>query len=46
VVETLNARGVTFLDSGPGPVRNDGPVKLAFFHDPDGNVLYLCQMDA
>ncbi|MBA3376579.1 MAG: VOC family protein [Actinobacteria bacterium] len=30
-------RGVKF------DVKDDGPVTLAHFRDPDGNVLYLCQ---
>ena len=37
VVEVLSNRGVAFH----GPVREEGPVKLAFFADPDGNALYL-----
>jgi catechol 2,3-dioxygenase-like lactoylglutathione lyase family enzyme len=37
VVEVLSNRGVVFH----GAVRDDGPVKLAFFADPDGNALYL-----
>ena len=36
-VKSLQARGVQFK----GPVRSDGPIKLAFFADPDGNELYL-----
>jgi catechol 2,3-dioxygenase-like lactoylglutathione lyase family enzyme len=39
VVEVLQNRGVVFH----GPVRADGPVKLAFFGDPDGNALYLAE---
>lgn len=39
VVEELTRRGVRFR----GPVISDGPVKLAFFTDPDGNELYLCE---
>jgi len=39
VVAVLLARGVTFR----GPVVDDGPVKLAFFTDPDGNELYLAE---
>jgi catechol 2,3-dioxygenase-like lactoylglutathione lyase family enzyme len=39
VVTTLKQRGVTFH----GPVVDDDPVKLAFFGDPDGNDLYLCE---
>ena len=34
----LKDKGVTI-----GRVSNDGPVKLAFFKDPDGNPLYLSQ---
>lgn len=33
----LTSKGVIFL----GKPRDDGPVKLAFFADPDGNPLYL-----
>ncbi len=40
VVETLQQRGVTFR----GPIKDDDPVRLAFFGDPDGNDLYLCQV--
>ena len=41
VVSTLTHRGVKFL----GPVIDDGKaVKLAFFTDPDGNMLYLCEV--
>ncbi len=39
VVDGLQARGVAFS----GEVIDDGPVKLAFFKDPDGNVLYLVE---
>lgn len=39
VVAALKQRGVTFH----GPVVDDDPVKLAFFGDPDGNDLYLCE---
>lgn len=39
VVTRLEGRGVTFS----GPPRGDGPVRLAFFADPDGNPLYLCE---
>jgi catechol 2,3-dioxygenase-like lactoylglutathione lyase family enzyme len=39
VVEVLENRGVRFH----GPVKDDGPVKLAFFGDPDGNALYLAE---
>jgi catechol 2,3-dioxygenase-like lactoylglutathione lyase family enzyme len=34
----LKGKGVSF-----SRVSNDGPVKLAFFKDPDGNPLYLSQ---
>jgi catechol 2,3-dioxygenase-like lactoylglutathione lyase family enzyme len=34
----LKSKGVSF-----SRVSNDGPVKLAFFKDPDGNPLYLSQ---
>lgn len=40
VVEALKARGVSFH----GPIVDDDPVRLAFFGDPDGNDLYLCQV--
>ena len=39
VVEELKRRGVTFR----GPIIDDDPVKIAYFGDPDGNDLYLCQ---
>jgi catechol 2,3-dioxygenase-like lactoylglutathione lyase family enzyme len=39
VVTTLKARGVQFH----GPIKDDSAVRLAFFGDPDGNDLYLCQ---
>ncbi len=39
VVEELTNRGVRFH----GPITQDDPVKLAFFTDPDGNELYLCE---
>lgn len=35
----LEAAGVVFH----GPTKTDGPVKLAFFSDPDENVLYLSE---
>lgn len=42
-IAALSSRGVQF--SGPPPhITDDGPVRLAFFKDPDGNPLYLCQM--
>lgn len=42
VVETFKSRGVQFR----GGIVDDanGGVKLAFFNDPDGNVLYLCEV--
>jgi catechol 2,3-dioxygenase-like lactoylglutathione lyase family enzyme len=40
VVDVLANRGVVFH----GPVRKDGPVRLAFFADPDGNALYLFEL--
>ena len=40
VMNTLRTRGVIFH----GPAINDGAVKLAFFTDPDGNELYLCEV--
>lgn len=41
VVRTLESRGVTF----DGPIQGDtnGSIRLAFFGDPDGNSLYLCE---
>ena len=41
VVRTLERRGVTF----DGPIKADanGSIRLAFFGDPDGNSLYLCE---
>lgn len=41
VVRTLESRGVTF----DGPISGDanGSIRLAFFGDPDGNSLYLCE---
>ena len=47
VVATLEARGVQFMSRGTdeqnGAIIEDGPVKLAYFADPDGNPLYLCE---
>jgi catechol 2,3-dioxygenase-like lactoylglutathione lyase family enzyme len=40
VVQRLRDKGVVF----DGPVKNDGAVRLAFFGDPDGNELYLCEV--
>lgn len=42
VVKTLESRGVQF----PEGIVADGPVKLAMFRDPDGNVMYLCEYGA
>jgi catechol 2,3-dioxygenase-like lactoylglutathione lyase family enzyme len=39
-VTELKAKGVEFQ----GSVMDDGPVRLAFFGDPDGNSLYLTQV--
>ena len=39
VMETLAERGVSFH----GPPADDTAVRLAFFGDPDGNALYLCE---
>ena len=36
----LKAKGVVFQ----GNVAEDGPVRLAFFGDPDGNPIYLTQV--
>ena len=43
VVETLQSRGVRFGQHGRDPIVDDGAVKLAFFSDPDGTALYLCE---
>ncbi len=40
VVEALGRRGVAFT----GPIAEATGVKLAFFNDPDGNALYLCEV--
>src|SRR5262245_40717570 len=40
VVADLTKRGVTFH----GPIKDDVQVRLAFFGDPDGNHLYLCEL--
>ena len=40
VYDALRKRGVNFH----GPVIDDSAVKLAFFNDPDGNDLYLCEV--
>lgn len=39
-MDALKAKGVTFH----GPVVEDEHVRLAFFAEPDGNGLYLCQV--
>ena len=39
VVAVLSNRGVVFQ----GPVVENGPIKLAYFGDPDGTSLYLCE---
>jgi hypothetical protein len=31
------------VDPHQGPVRAEGMLKFAFFHDPDGNELYLAE---
>lgn len=41
VVETLRRRDVVF--NGPIETDPNSPVRLAFFCDPDGNALYLCE---
>lgn len=38
-IDELKGKGIAF-----GQVIEDGPVKLAYFGDPDGNPLYLCQV--
>ncbi len=38
-IATLGSKGVEF----PGPIHEDGAVRLAFFKDPDGNEHYLCE---
>ncbi len=43
VVETLRDRGVQFRTVDGRVVLDDGPIKLAFFADPDGTELYLCE---
>ncbi len=42
VVNTLQSRGVVFR----GPIMDNakGGIRLAFFGDPDGNDLYLCEV--
>ena len=41
-VGTLRSRGVAF--HGPVLDRPEEGIKLAFFGDPDGNALYLCEV--
>ncbi len=43
VVATLQSRGVRFQQHGQNPIVDDGAVKLAFFSDPDGAALNLCE---
>jgi len=40
VVSDLTKNGVKFR----GPVFDDGQLRIAFFGDPDGNDLYLCEV--
>ncbi len=46
VVREMQSRGVKFdTRAGNGqPIVDDTQVKLAFFTDPDGNDLYLCEV--
>ena len=44
VVKDLTTRGVTFATIDGETIIDDGNVKLAFFGDPDGNDLYLCEV--
>lgn len=44
IVQGLQARGVRFEDFGGGAIIDDGAVKPAYFRDPDGNLLYLCEV--
>jgi catechol 2,3-dioxygenase-like lactoylglutathione lyase family enzyme len=39
-VAALRSKGITFR----GPIQDNNNVKLAFFADPDGNPLYLCEV--
>ncbi len=45
VIAALESRGVVFADlqNAGDVVVDDGAVKLAYFHDPDGTELYLCE---
>ena len=40
IVATLRERGVQFR----GPIREDTAIRLAFFGDPDGNDLFLAEV--
>jgi catechol 2,3-dioxygenase-like lactoylglutathione lyase family enzyme len=42
VIAELENRGVQFR--GPIQGQQDLPIRLAFFGDPDGNALYLCEL--
>lgn len=42
VVAKLKHRGVNFR--GPIEGKEEMPVRFAFFGDPDGNALYLCEL--
>ncbi len=44
VVDALQSRGVVFQEHDGAAVIDDGAVKLAFFNDPDGTELYLCEV--
>lgn len=46
VVDALRERGVVFQEHEDRVVIDDGAVKLAFFSDPDGTELYLCEVQA
>jgi catechol 2,3-dioxygenase-like lactoylglutathione lyase family enzyme len=43
VVAKLEDRGVRFR--GPIQSQPEAPIRLAFFGDPDGNALYLCELE-
>lgn len=42
VMAALESKGVTFR--GPVQENAEGGIRLAFFGDPDGNDLYLCEV--
>ena len=44
VVTALQGKGVGFQEENGQVVIADGPVKLAYFGDPDGNDLYLIEV--